>query len=275
MTKIYLSILSVLFSLSVLSQNSELNQGELIRLPQKASLALGIEVKPVLNYFGTLFNSDKTSLIDIYNNDIPLSISTKYFIRDKVALRAALGFRYVNGSSNDIVKEVQANDSLTLTSNKTNLTSYGIRLSGGVEFRKGLGRLQFFYGPQISIGYLQYTEQYEYDFNLSDIAGLETPAAAERISEFNPGATLNFELGAFVGTEYFLLSNFSICGEFGFSARYKLELEGEEIYDTYERTNFLIIPLEQLDEEARGVEGSTSINVQSIPTISISMNYYF
>jgi hypothetical protein len=104
-----------------------------------------------------------------------------------------------------------------------------IGLSGGLEMRKGSGRLVGFYGGELGLTFSSSKETYTYgnalttsgvisDINTSNFGSNltdDTYLNDARITEKKSGMTAVIGLRGFIGAEYFVLPKLSIGGEFG------------------------------------------------------------
>ena len=84
-------------------------------------------------------------------------------------------------------------------------SGFGMAINAGIEYRRTKGKLVGYYGPQIALGINSQT--------IEKTDGVTTDGDA---SEKTTGGTaFGVKLGGFVGAEYFVAKNISVCGEFG------------------------------------------------------------
>ena len=197
-------------------------------LPQAGDIAIGVDATSFLEYAGGLFSDSGASAPNFgYQDDIfdAPTVFFKYFLSEDAALRAKLhlGFGSVKaksqvhevGTANGIVEDVVTN------------SSNGLGLSVGYEMRRGYGRLQGFFGPEIGFGYNSSTTSYDWGNRISQYNTI----LSRKTKETAP-SDFNFRVGGFAGVEYFVAPKLSIGGEvglglgFGSKGQHKVESEG-------------------------------------------------
>lgn len=270
---LFCSFMLIVFS--GFSQEDFLSKNGKTILPQKSDMSLGLDGTPIISYIGNMFNNNNNNTLDSIGGKTPLTISGKYFLQDKLAIRGSFGIGYSNFKREELVTDLSSNDTIDKVSDETSDNSLNLKLGIGLEFRRGFGRLQAFYGPQLQIGYSNSSTKYSYGNDISDIAPNGTPSAATRISEVREGSVLSFEIGGFAGVEYFFAPRISLSTEVGISCMYEIKGEGEQVFETFERSTLIIIPIENRGETSNNTPGYSLLQLDTTPNASIAINFYF
>lgn len=265
----------LIYGTALFAQSEFYNKNGKEILPRESDFSIGIDATPFFSYLGNIFNNSENNRLDSIGGQIPFTISGKYFLRDHMAIRASIGARFSNFSSKAFVDDLSNADTALTLSDETINKAIRIAIGGGLEFRRGHGRLQAFYGPQVTVLYSKASTEFNYGNDLSEIAPAGTPSFAARLAEQKQGDILDIELGGFVGVEYFFAPKISIATEFGISFRYVNQNEGEVILETFERTNLIIIPIENRSQITNRTPGFSLLELDTKPTAAISLNFYF
>lgn len=231
-------------------------------LPKKGDIALGFNAIPVFDFFLNSLNyvgsgksnpNDAGSLVGYTSSGANFNnqITGKYFLNAHTAIRARLGYNTQSGSITnpvqnavDMYQALQSgnpNDIQAASQEKVkdaySFARSNITLSGGIEKRRGYGRLQGFYGAELGIGFMksnsnvnygnafssQYESQYTSSWSPSGVSTLNPNAVI--INPATGGQSRNLDttynslitvgLRAFIGVEYFIFPKISISAEFG------------------------------------------------------------
>lgn len=177
MKKIFLIIALCLPMISVNAQNED---KEKTYLPEKGDMAIGVNLHPVFNYVGNMFNGTTDNKIEDlggepvskglagYDSSIApdVSIMWKYMFSDKFALRANLGMMLGNDTSRGYVVDDNALmqnpfDQTKLIDSKRESRN-GMSLMVGTEFRKGKKRVQGVFGAGLLFGFMGEKTTYNY-----------------------------------------------------------------------------------------------------------------
>lgn len=184
------------------SQELVSKKGEPI-LPQAGDLGISISADPFLNYIGNFIGGDGLNVaptFDFLNGSVNQVITFRYFATDQMAYRAGIRLG-LNSNKNAI----NADDYKTISTNDVGLTF-------GLEYRRGKGRLQAYYGGEAGIGLSGGSSTWDYKNQLSSSF---TNAGRDRSVKSTLGSTISLGLRGFLGVEYFILPKISIGGEFG------------------------------------------------------------
>ncbi len=177
-------------------------------LPAKGDIAIGIDADPFLGYIGNFFT-------DAYNSAPSFdarqgALFGKYFLTDKTAVRARVGFNFSSYKETDEVNDVTSTTTPPAQVKDTYTEKYNnFELAVGYELRRGYGRLQGFYGGEVAFGFDGSSEKYTYGNALT-----ATNPGSRPTSEKN-GKDSFIGLGGFAGVEYFVAPKISIGGELG------------------------------------------------------------
>lgn len=211
--------------------------------PEAEDWALSIDATPFLNYFGNFIGGTDANAAPTWSFlTTNQQITGKYFVSSDMAFRGSvrLGFASVTESEMVLDRSVPFDDYPDypelppMVENRMKMGMTNLGLSGGVEWRKGEGRLQGYYGGELGVSFSSESTTYEYGNDLT-LPGADNPVGvdaddddfgtnnigtdgfgnASRTLESKSGGTVGFGLRGFIGAEYFILPKFSLGGEFG------------------------------------------------------------
>lgn len=261
MKKVGLTLLVALFIATSASAQLKNKKGEII-LPETGDWAIGIDATSTLNYFGNFIGGAGLNVAPTFDFlNTRQGITGKYFVSETMAYRGSvrIGMTSIQGSEMvaDRLYSVVPVYPGTLPAEVKNSWRQGatnIGVTGGIEWRKGHGRLQGFYGGEVGIGLSSSTESFKYGNALTQtssatIANVDiSPADAmltganittdpfgnpARATKIKNGAQFGIGVRGFIGAEYFVLPKLSVGGEFGWSLGFmstgtqKTEMESE------------------------------------------------
>ena len=224
MKKSFLTVALILGSATTFSQEKQY-------LPEAGDWAIGIDAAPLLNYFGNFIGGNGLNTAPTWGYPTwNQTISGKYFVTKDMAYRASirLGFGSEKGSEM-IGKDGAAAPTYpnlpTTVEDSYKAGGSSIGLAGGLEMRKGSGRLIGFYGAELGLNFASNNSSYTYG-NAMTITGAtstdfgsnietDTYGNAARVTESKSGMSTTIGLRGFIGAEYFILPKMSIGGEFG------------------------------------------------------------
>jgi hypothetical protein len=193
------------------------------------------------------------------------TITGKYFVDATKAYRGSLriGFGSTKGSmmvadrAFDPANINYPNSPAEEVENTWKAGSTNIGLAGGLEFRRGKGRLQGFYGAELGIALASSKNTFTYgnEYSQGATGNVDADAADEmdingdgnadnlatdpfgnsaRVLTSKSGMMFGVGLRAFIGAEYFVLPKLSIGGEFGWGLAFmsfgksSVEMESED-----------------------------------------------
>lgn len=247
-------------------------------LPEAGDFALGVNANPFLEYVGGFF-SDAGANAPTFSGLQGQGIYAKYFLEDNRAIRAKLLLDIYTSSNKQSVQDDAAigttPGATAIDTRKNGVTNVNLAL--GYEFRRGRGRIQGFYGGELSVGLGKNSTTYEYGNPMTAANPSPTTYSnfsndpSNRTLENNGGLNFTFGLGGFVGVEYFVANQLSLGGEFtlGLAASTrgqdeitKQRVEGGEVREFSTR-------------ERSGYQVSNSFGVRTVAVGSIFLIFHF
>lgn len=235
---------SVEFSKSNNAVNASAAEEEII--PVTGDIGLSIDASPFLDYAGKLL-SDAGATAPTWNYLTQnQTITAKYFLAKEMALRGSfrLGIDNESGTKKVTNRAVTPNKfpvMPAMVDNTYSATQTNFGLAGGIEMRRGYGRLQGFFGGELGVSVRNSSANFTYGNPLTapnnsespsiDVSGDDEFAGQGNIATdpFNsPGRIKSRSIGpgfgvgvrGFIGAEYFILPKLSIGGEFGWGIAY-------------------------------------------------------
>jgi hypothetical protein len=192
-------------------------------LPQAGDFAIGANALPMLEYLGNAMNGNtwnSTSWAFIDGNQ---SIFGKYFLTDLTALRIGLRVGMNSWTEGVYVKDDFDATGMDQVLDKHTYKETNILLSLGIEKRKGVYRMQGFYGAEAMLGIKSESNSYVYgnEITATNILpttynfGYNIPSPGMRVLNTKGGLGFMFGARLFVGAEYFIFPKLSLGGEFG------------------------------------------------------------
>lgn len=225
---------AVLLSTSTFAQEKEY-------LPVAEDWAIGIDATPMLNYIGNFIGGNGLNTAPTWNFATwNQTISGKYFVEDNKAYRANIRLGFGSNKGAEMVTDRSFTGTVEYPSsqvpeveNTWKMASSNIGLGAGMEWRRGYGRLQGFYGGELGFAISTSKATYTYGNALNqsttggnvnvdmddDMGGLNLSTDpfgnGSRILEQKNGMMFGVGVRGFIGAEYFLLPKLSVGGEFG------------------------------------------------------------
>ncbi|HEX6983627.1 MAG TPA: hypothetical protein VF181_12780 [Balneolaceae bacterium] len=229
MKKTLLLLIFVLSVSNVFAQQIEQNRGEppvkqnKIILPETGDFALGFDAVPFLEYLGNVFNGTQNNSIgaDFLGNR--QQIFAKYFLSEDMAIRGRLRLEQdMITNRNRVLLDNQTfpQQNIEVTDEWTNYSTF-VRVGGGIEFRRGTGRLVGVFGGELSFLYQTSSAEYGYGNSITELN--QSPSSTfgrfingrfERIVEQKSNKQMGAGLNAFAGVEYFIAPKLSVGAEF-------------------------------------------------------------
>jgi hypothetical protein len=242
-------------SVACTSDDPVLNRKGHAILPKAGDIALGFNAIPALDL---AFNSLR--YVSIMGNSAPVAANVaaptnqyvqgsnnqivgKYFLTDKTAIRAKVGYNTLSGSMVNRVQDAEAMYNATLgtaediaaatllrVEDKLKYSKSNIMITAGYEMRRGYRRLQGVYGAEIGIGGTSARQNVTYGNAFSDVYNVEYTSNFNAFTTLNQNPTsgrttrnlytkerggIRFGVRGFVGIEYFVFSKISVAAEYG------------------------------------------------------------
>lgn len=225
-------------------QDDELRskRGQLI-LPEAGDFAIGFDAVPLLEYMGNIFNGTENNSV---NADFPgnsQQVYGKYFLTDDMAIRArGLLEQDISTDRNRVMLDNQdtPDPNVEVTDEWQSYSTF-VNVGGGIEFRKGDGRVVGVFGGEAS--FLYGTESVNYDYGNPITEGNQSPTSTfggvnngqfERIVEEKNDRQLGVGLSGFAGVEYFIAPKLSLGAEFILGLSFIKDYREEETYEYWD-----------------------------------------
>lgn len=178
-------------------------------LPEKGDFAIGFDVIPVLKYAGNIFYSGSDSTRDL-SPYYPLTFFGKYMKDEKTAYRAQFRLGFQTLRQDTLVPKLTSTNPNEQVSNEAKRTRVDIALAGGVEKRKGNGRVNGIYGVEAGVMFAADKIKYTYG-NKLDV----TIQSNYQVVSIKDGSMFGFGLRGFAGIEYFIAAKVALTAEYG------------------------------------------------------------
>lgn len=238
MKKIFLTIITIALIAPSFAQDAApegdkvVNKNGVAILPEAGDIAVGIDMVPFMNYVGNMSNQTAGNT---YNGQFLSNGSTffaKYFLQKNMAVRGRL---MISNSTNQYKQYVQDDAAVYADPNSPDmvvdvrkLVNHDYVIGAGIEMRRGKGRLQGFYGGELSLAFGADKNMYTYGNNYSELNQNPTTndfftgnvTANGRLLEDKGNSYFGVGLGAFLGVEYFIMPNIALGSELGWGINY-------------------------------------------------------
>lgn len=250
----------LLFALLVLPITEAASQEteQKLYVPEKGDYSIAVDVPPVLNYVGNIFNGTNnnqigdisgkpvTSEIEGFNIDNiapDVSIMGRYMYTDNFAFKANVGLMMRTNTSREYVKDdiASVNDPLTNSKliDRRNIKRNGLSAMLGCEYRKGSKRLQGVFGAGVILGFNRSATRYNYGNEMTAInqyptSSWNTYTSGYRTLVNKSSSNFFFGAAASAGVEYFIAQKISLGVEMNLAAYYVV---GGQEYITSEGYN--------------------------------------
>lgn len=266
------------------TNNLKSKNGKLI-LPQQGDIGFGIEGTQFVNFIGNLFNEAGTNTLNL---NLPANTQTfclKLVKDQNTFYRGKLRIGYISEKEREYIQDADhaSNPEKTVEDEFTQKQT-NIELAFGIEKRKGINRLQGFYGFEAGFGISNQKYVYEYgneldaDVNLpmhstnfgNNIDFSTNPDGYPmRALERKVGTTFAVRSGLFIGGEYFFAPKLSFAGEFGWNIIFTSQGEGNTTYEYFDLAN-----TNDKEFETK-TAGESSFYIDNTPTGLLTLNLYF
>jgi len=225
-------------------------------LPEASDIGLGVNMIPLLNWFGNSFNNNSNNTYagvnKFFSNFGTSVIMGKYMLTEKSAVRVNFGFNFTHSVTNEYVADDSQNDpnAMVIDTRVSDVGRYALGL--GYEMRRGKGRIQGYYGVDLALLLNQSTgASYTYGNGYTSTNIIPTSTnfgsniSGNQRTVKDAGATaFGIGLRPFVGVEYFVAPKLSIGCEFGYSLMYMNTFGYMETLEYYEASTGNIINVE-------------------------------
>lgn len=231
-------------------------------LPTGGDIAIGVDAIPFFKYVGNLHNTVVNNTVPAFNFKENMNIYGKYFLDDNTAIRLTLNLSFRNQEDREFVIKDGQTDPTVYVEDVQNIKTSAINIGGGLEKRRGYGRLQGFYGGELRFIYAAGNTKYTYGngFSASNVNptsydfGANLPTYGYRVNNVTLGNTIGAGLRGFVGAEFFFAPKISIGGEFNWGVQYAKTGEGYGIEENWDA------PSGSINEDKYKVDGGSDFN---------------
>ena len=260
--------------------------------PESGDWAVGIDAMPFLNYFGNFIGGAGTNYGTPAWNFLTSNqtITGKYFTASDMAYRGSIRIGFGSSSGSAMIGQDGAAAPTypnlpTMVEDTWKMGNSNIGLSGGIEWRKGSGRLQGFYGGELGIMFGGSSETYTYgnamtttgasstDFGTGNLAG-DPVYGNGRLLERNNGSMFGLGLRGFIGAEYFILPKISLGGEFGWGLGFTSFGATSETWESTNGTAIATIVHEGTKSSSFGIDTDNNNTVFG-PAGSLRLTFHF
>ncbi|MFB1021914.1 MAG: hypothetical protein QMC40_04045 [Vicingaceae bacterium] len=234
-------------------------------LPEAGDWAIGFDASSLLNYGGNLLNGNTNNGLAPMGDINANTIYGKYFVDANKAYRGMLrlGFGTTNNDSlvADIAAQIADPSSTATVEDEVKTSSFNITVGGGMEYRRGKGRLQGVYGPvaMISLGTSGTENTYGNAISANN--------AVTRTTETKAGSTFGLAIGGFGGVEYFFAPKMSLGAEIGWTIALNTTGVGESTSEAWDGTAVVSTTIE--------TGGSSAFGLDTRPNANITLNFHF
>ncbi|MBK5720719.1 hypothetical protein JGH11_07525 [Dysgonomonas sp. Marseille-P4677] len=274
MKKVFFTLMLSLSLTSVNAQTNEFSSSSVDRqmgtttkggqkiLPQAGDFAIGIDL---LSLVGLGESSDKPKFFysDGFLGDQNIAtIYGKYFLTDQAAIRAKLHIGLGSSTNKKMVSKIGGNNEEQVEDKKT-FSNNKFGLTVGYEVRRGYGRLQGFFGPEVGVGFGSESTTFD--------PGNEINANTNVVSYKDKEAGKFYaKLGGFAGVEYFFAPKMSIGGEVGIGFNMQTSGKGNS---TKKRWNAAEGRVEEISED--GLYSSSNVDFKVAYSSALNVTFYF
>ena len=217
-------------------------RGQII-LPEAGEFAIGFDAVPFLEYFGNIFNGTANNTVGADFPGVDQQVFGKYFLTDDMAVRGRLAVeqdRITNRNRVILDNQPIPDPDIEVTDEWIENTT-DVTLGGGLEIRRGLGRVVGVFGGEVSVMYSRTKIDYDYGNPISE--GNQSPTSTfgavvngrfERVKEevFNRG--LGAGVTGFAGVEYFVAPKVSIGAEFTLGFEFMKMYRGQNTFEFWD-----------------------------------------
>lgn len=291
MKKSILAVAVVLGASATFAQDLKSKKGE-DYLPASGDWAISIDATPFLNYAGNLIGGNGANVAPTWNFLVgDQRIIGKYFAADDMAYRGGLRIGISSNSGNAMIND----DAVTTApvfpalpaevEDSYKMSQSNIGLSGGVEWRRGFGRLQGFYGGELGIAFGGSKSTYTYGnaltatganstTNFGSNITSDTYGNTARITESKGGSFFGLGLRGFIGAEYFVLPRIAVGGEFGWGLMFGSNGASSTTTESTDGTTVGTQTVEGTKTSGFSLD-SDNLNTVFGPAASLRMTFHF
>ncbi len=226
--------LAALVSGTMFAQEVVNKKGQPI-LPKAGDIAIGIDIIPVFNYAGNLFNDAGTNTLAaptfLEDTDAGTTLLGKYFLDGQTAIRGRFGFEQNTTVDKTFVQDATSTDPTVTVLNKDIVSTSTFIIGAGYEMRRGYNRLQGFYGAELT---LMFTNGKHKNVWGNDLTATNDNAGLDRNLKDKAGLGIGVGLNGFIGVEYFIMPKISLGAEFAWGFAYFTQMKGKQTTERWD-----------------------------------------
>lgn len=228
-------------------------------LPEAGDYAIGFDAANFLNYGGNLLNGNTSNSFNNLNQLNANTIYGKMFVDANMAYRGMV--RLGLNTTNNRTLVADNNDPSKTVEDEAKTSAFNISVGGGIEYRRGKGRLQGVYGPMamISLGSSSTENTYGNDITATN--------PGPRVTETKAGSTFGLAVGGFAGVEYFFAPKMSLGAEIGWTIALNSQADGESTSEAWNGS--------AVESTTTETGGNSSFGFDTRPNTAISLNFHF
>lgn len=230
-------------------------------LPEAGQFAIGFDALPFLRFAGNMFNGNTNNSVSAAFPNFGGSgnggtLYGKYFLSETMAIRGRVGiFQSTVQTVNRVMMDGQSQTNIEVEDEMIT-HNFDFELGGGIEFRRGKGRLMGVYGGEIFVNTNAFNRSYAYGNALT--ADNQAPttsnfgtgniiSAGQRVT--SAIAANSFGVGArgFAGVEYFFAPQISLGAEFNLGIAYTGTNRSARVTEEWDDTNAAVLEITDLN----------------------------
>jgi hypothetical protein len=241
-------------------------------LPEAGDWAIGFDASSLTTFGGNLLNGATNNRINGLGDVRANTIYGKYFVDANTAYRGMLQLGFNSNNDKTIVADAAAvfadPASTSTVENEDKTSSFNIAVGGGMEFRRGKGRLQGVYGPMAMISLSTSSSELVYG---NDLTTNNQNGGAPRATEASNGTTFGLMLGGFAGVEYFFAPKISLGAEIQWGINLESTGSGELTTERWDGATSAVVT--ETVESDNGY--NSSFGFDQAPNGMITLNFHF
>lgn len=232
-------------------------------LPEAGDWAIGFDASSLTSFGGNLLNGNTGNGLNGLGDINANTIYGKYFVDANTAYRGMLRLGFGSATNRTLVASTDPTAVAgTMVEDEAKSGSFNITVGGGMEYRRGKGRLQGVYGPMAMISFGTSSTENTY----GNAASADNPVAG-RVTETSAGSTFGLALGGFGGVEYFFAPKISLGAEIGWTIQLNTTGDGESTSETWTGT--------EVETTTTETAGGSSFGFDTRPNGNITLNFHF